>query len=159
MDRGAASLLACSIVILLAAHGMATAEQLSSVDDVWLTDQGDGTVELKPCGNELCGTVYSILGLPDPSRPPIDARNEQPDRRSRPLCGMPIVGGMRKLGPGKWGDGWIYDPHVGKTYAAELALQSPNTLSVYGYVGLRFIGRTVLWTRVEGRLQKCSPPD
>jgi uncharacterized protein (DUF2147 family) len=156
MPRVAITPVAVLLIALLSLCGMAIAER-SAVDGVWLTDRGDGAVELKPCGNELCGTVYSIIRLPDPSRPPIDARNEQPERRSRPLCGMPIIGGMRKLGPDKWGEGWIYDPHVGKTYGAELTLQNPNVFAIYGYVGSRLIGRTVLWTRADGQLNKCSP--
>src|ERR1700688_929728 len=131
IERVAAMLFAVPLIILLSLPSLASAESFD-INGKWLTDQGDGAVELKTCGTELCRTVYSVIRLPDPSRPPIDARNEQPERRSRPLCGMPIIGGMRKLGPERWGEGWIYDPHVGKTYAAELTLQSPNVLAVYG---------------------------
>jgi uncharacterized protein (DUF2147 family) len=130
----------------------------SAVEGIWLTDQGDGAVEIKPCGEELCGTVYAIIRLPEPSRPPLDNRNERPERRSRPLCGMPVFGGMRKVGADTWDGGWIYDPNVGKTYAADLRLQGSDVLEVHGYIGVRLMGRTVLWKRAEVRPTRCVPP-
>jgi len=152
-----AAILTGALATMPWAAGQAVAERPAPVG-IWLTDQGDGTVEIKECGHELCGTVYSIIRLPDPSRSPLDARNEQAELRSRPLCGMPVMGGLRKVGPKKWSEGWVYDPHAGKTYAAEVTLEEPNLLSVYGYIGVRLIGRTVAWTRADAQLTKCAPP-
>ena len=137
---------------------IANAEQ-SALDGIWLTDQGDGTVEIKECGDKFCGTVYSILPPENPSEPLVDELNAQPELRSRPICGMPIIGGLRKLGPDSWGEGRIYDPHDGGTYDVEMTLQSLNVLVVHGYAHVKFIGRTVTWTRAEKRPSKCIPPN
>jgi len=153
----ATALLATALLIAPRIVAAADAER-SALDGIWLTDQGDGTVDIAECGDRLCGSIYSIIRLPDPSRPPLDARNEDPALRSRPLCGIPIFGGMQRLEPGKWGDGWIYDPHDGKTYHADLTLESPNQLAVHGHVGVSLLGRTVYWTRMPDQVSKCLPP-
>jgi len=152
-----AALLAGALIVAPWTAAAADAER-PALDGIWLTDQGDGTVEILECGNLLCGSVYSIIRLPNPSRPPLDARNEDPALQSRPLCGMPIFGAMQRLEPDKWGDGWLYDPHDGKTYRADLTLESTNQLAVHGYVGITLLGRTVYWTRMPGQVDKCSPP-
>jgi uncharacterized protein (DUF2147 family) len=156
MNRAAAILAA---VLLTSSCVVDTANaQRSALDGIWVTDDGDGAVEIVECGDSLCGTVYSILLRSNPPPPQFDIGNVKPELRSRPICGMPIFGGMKKFGPDYWGEGWIYDPHEGETYDAELTLQSPNVLSVHGYIHIKIVGRTVLWTRAEGRLSKCVPP-
>jgi uncharacterized protein (DUF2147 family) len=145
------------VVVILSSIGAARADP-AAVDGVWLTDQEDGAVVLKECGSAICGTVYAIMRLPNPSRQPLDARNENPELRERPLCGMQIVGGMRAVGADNWGEGWVYDPHTGKTYDAEMTLENPNLLSIRGYLGIKLIGRTVSWTRAKGAPSRCVPP-
>jgi uncharacterized protein (DUF2147 family) len=145
------------VVVIISSIGGARADR-AAIDGVWLTDQGDGIVELKECGSAICGTVYAIIRLPNPSRPPLDARNENPELRERALCGVPIVGGMRALGADSWGEGWVYDPHTGKTYDAEITLENPNLLSIRGYLRVKLIGRTVSWTRAKGAPNRCVPP-
>ena len=57
-----------------------------------------------------------------------------------------------------WGGGWVYDPRAGKTYDAEVKLQDVNTLAVRGYVGIKILGETKLWTRASKDIRRCSRP-
>ena len=52
------------------------------------------------------------------------------------------------------GGGEIYDPESGKTYSAKMSLESPDTLSLRGYVGIPLFGRPSTWSR-----QKSKIPD
>jgi uncharacterized protein (DUF2147 family) len=129
----------------------------SGVTGIWMTDDGDGAVEIRPCGNDLCGHIYAILRLPDPSRPALDDRNTNAALRSRPLCGMQVIGGLHAAAPGQWNGGWIYDPKVGKTYGLDVTLHD-RQLSVHGYLQGLFLGRTVTWNRPATPPGKCVAP-
>lgn len=123
-----------------------------------MTDQKEGAVEIRPCGEQLCGHVYAIIRVPDPQLPLADNRNQDSSLRKRPLCGLPILGGLQQQSDDSWIDGWIYDPNVGRTFRLDLSLQDPETLAVHGYIGARLLGRTVLWRRADPGMPRCRPP-
>ena len=152
--RRAILILALSIVWIAGAR---TAASDSGATGIWLTDDGDGAVEVRSCGNELCGYIHAILHLPNPSLPTLDDRNTNAELRSRPLCGMQMIGGLRAASPGKWSGGWIYDPKVGKTYGLDLTVEDQH-LSVHGYLQGTFLGRTVSWSRAATPPRKCVAP-
>lgn len=145
-----------ALPIMWGAHAGAAASD-SGVTGIWMTDDGDGAVEIRSCGNDLCGYIYSILRVPDPSRPALDERNANTALHSRPLCGIQVIGSAHATSPGQWGGGWIYDPKVGKTYGLDLTLQGQQ-LSVHGYLQGLFLGRTVTWTRPAAPPAKCAAP-
>jgi uncharacterized protein (DUF2147 family) len=145
-----------ALSVLWSAHARAAASD-SVVTGIWMTDDGDGAVAVRPCGANLCGYVYAILRLPDPSRPALDDRNTNAALRGRPLCGMQVIGGLHAAAPGQWSGGWIYDPKVGKTYGLDLTLQGQQ-LSVHGTLQGTFLGRTVTWSRPTAPPSKCVAP-
>ncbi|NKB16299.1 MAG: DUF2147 domain-containing protein [Sphingomonadales bacterium] len=36
--------------------------------------------------------------------------------RRQPVCGMQVIGDLKRMGGGRWDQGWIYDPKEGKSY-------------------------------------------
>jgi uncharacterized protein (DUF2147 family) len=134
-----------------------SAARNSYVAGLWMTDDGDGAVEIRPCGNELCGYIHAMLRLPHPERPALDDRNTNAALRRRPLCGLQVIGGLHAVASGQWGGGWIYDPKAGKTYGLELTLQD-RQLSVHGTLQGTFLGRTVTWSRPTAPPAKCVAP-
>jgi uncharacterized protein (DUF2147 family) len=148
------------VMIPVAAAALAMAMPMASASDPmvgsWLTDQRDGIVAIRPCGKQLCGYVQAILSVPEPGKKLLDNRNETPALRSRPLCGLPVLGKLQKLAANTWGDGWIYDPKTGKTWRAELTLTMRDVLSVRGYYGVKTLGQTVTWTRARPNSPKCK---
>jgi uncharacterized protein (DUF2147 family) len=150
----------CFAIAILALATMWNVDARAAASDagvtgIWMTDDGDGAVEIRACGKDLCGYIYSILRLPDPSRPALDDRNANAELRSRPLCGMQVIGGVHAASPGQWSGGWIYDPKVGKTYGLDLTLQG-RELSVHGYLQGLFLGRTVMWTPPSAPPRRCA---
>jgi uncharacterized protein (DUF2147 family) len=135
----------------------ANAAERADFTGIWLTDKGDGAAEIRPCGEGLCGYIYAILSVPDPSLPQRDNRNEKPELRKRPLCGLQVLGGLKKVSADAFGDGWVYDPETGKSYSVEITLQG-QALSVRGYIGTKLMGKTVQWTRTAATPKKCAPP-
>lgn len=140
--------LAAAVVCLqLMAVGAA---QASGVLGRWLTESGNGQVEIKDCAGRLCGHVVWLKEpLNEEGVPKRDRHNPDPALRERPLIGLAMLENfVPDDEPGKWRDGTIYNPEDGKTYSCTLTLQENGTLRVRGYVGLPLFGKTQIWSRV-----------
>jgi uncharacterized protein (DUF2147 family) len=124
---------------------------IDASDDVrglWLTEERDGVVELRPCGARLCAHLYAFN---DPNVPAnaTDQRNERIELRTRPICNLQIMGELQRQPDNSWANGWVYDPKVGKSYSVELRLKDSKTLLVHGYLGFKLAGKTATWTRTN----------
>lgn len=140
--------------VLLAMHCAPVAAQVPEVG-VWINHEGKGAVEIKPCGAALCG---NIVWLRDPinaeGQPLFDRRNPDAGRRNRPICGLPVIGNVRRTSEG-WDEGWIYNPEEGAQYDVALRA-SGDRLSVTGYKGIKLFSKTFTWTRAPADLQRCE---
>lgn len=109
---------------------------------VWVNDTGRGAIEIKQCGDKLCGHVVWVK----------DAEDSEG-------CGRQIIGDVTSSGGGTWGDGWIYSPERKKNYNVELTPLSDGTLKVKGYAGVSFLSRTMIWTKAPADLTRCAASD
>jgi uncharacterized protein (DUF2147 family) len=97
---------------------------------------------------EYRGTVEKIFLKPgeDP-----DPKCEKCDgtRHNQPVIGMTILWGLTKQGD-EYQGGSILDPENGKVYSARMKLDGQGgKLSVRGFIGFSFLGRTQTWVRDE----------
>lgn len=126
------------------------------VAGVWLDDKGDGAIEIIPCADKLCGRIVWLKSPNDKAgRPLTDGYNPESTKRKRPICGLPVIGDVKRMPSGAWDSGWIYDPKEGKSYDVELKLRSQDQLQVTGYLGTKFFSETFVWTRAPATLPKC----
>lgn len=124
---------------------------------VWYDDTGQGAIEIAPCGEKLCGRIVWLKNPNDQTgRPLQDGYNPEAAKRSRPICGLPVIGDLKRQRNGSWDAGWIYDPKEGKSYDVELALRGRDRLAVTGYLGTKFFSETFIWTRAPATLPKCT---
>jgi uncharacterized protein (DUF2147 family) len=124
---------------------------------IWFDDTGRGAVEITPCGPSLCGRIVWLQEPADKSgRPVTDGNNPDRNRRSRPVCGLEVIGNVKQQRNGTWDEGWIYDPKEGKRYDLQLRLRSPDTLEVTGYLGVKFLSETLIWKRAPADLKRCD---
>jgi len=125
---------------------------------IWYDDTGRGAVKIDICGDTLCG---KIVWLKEPvnvkGEALTDKNNPEPSMRRRPICGLPVLGDLQQMSEGGFDNGWVYDPKVGKSYSAALDLLNANTLKVTGYAGMRFLGKSLIWTRAPEDLPSCAP--
>jgi uncharacterized protein (DUF2147 family) len=140
--------------VLLAALSLTASAQ--SIAGSWLTDTRDGVIEIRPCADQMCGYVKSILNDHGQGKQVRDILNENPKLRFRPICGLPILGNLQRISPGTWGNGWVYDPKRGKGFDVEVTLTQPDTLSVRGYKAIWALGQTVIWTRAASDIPQCK---
>jgi hypothetical protein len=118
---------------------VASASAASDPTGIWINDTGRGAIEIKECGNALCGNVVWVKDA-------ADAKG----------CGKQIIGNVAPVGGGRWDNGWIYSPERGRKYNVELQPLANGTLRVTGYAGLRFLSKTMIWTRAPENLQLCG---
>lgn len=108
---------------------------------VWVNDTGRGAIEIKQCGDKLCGHVVWVKDAAD-----IEG------------CGRQIIGDVSTSGSGVWGDGWIYSPERKRNFNVELTPQADGTLKVKGFAGVSFLSRTMIWTKAPADLDlaRCN---
>jgi uncharacterized protein (DUF2147 family) len=108
---------------------------------IWLNDTGRGAVEIKPCGDKLCGHVVWVKDTADVEG-----------------CGRQIIGDIAATDGGAWGgdNAWIYSPEKKKKYDVEVTPQKDGTLKVMGYAGVKFLSKTMIWTKAPADLTRCS---
>ena len=134
----------------------AAAAPAADVTGLWLTDDGEGVVEIVPCGELRCGRIVWLKEpLDEKGRPIRDVNNPSPAERQRPLCGAQIIDGLVRQDDDSWDDGHIYDPEEGKTYSVILKTDGDGRLEVRGYMGIHSIGETLIWTRSAPDLKRC----
>ena len=124
---------------------------------VWYDDSGDGAIKLEPCGDKLCGKIFWLKEpLNAKGTPLVDGHNPDSAQRTRTICGLPIIGNLTRLPDGGYDGGWVYDPKEGKSYSFAVALDGSDKLQVTGYVGMKLLGRTMVWTRAPATLPGCT---
>ena len=138
---------ATAVVLILVAWSPApawsqtAASPSPSPTGVWLVSKQYARIRIVDCGNKLWGVVVWEV------RPGVDSRNPDPNLRSRPTLGMPVLLGMTQTSANQW-DGQIYNSQDGHTYSASISLVNPDTLRVKGcFLGI--LCGSEEWTRVE----------
>lgn len=107
------------------------AAAFGDVTGVWVTEPNEetgasGFVEIKPCGEFMCGTLVGNTA------------------GTSTHTGKKIVWDMRKTSDTNWDEGKIMDPVKEKTYNSYMTLEG-DKLRVHGCIA--FICRGQTWTR------------
>lgn len=152
MFRMALATLGFGVAATLAAGQLRTDAhaQPAALTGLWIDHTGRGAVEISQCGGSLCG---HIAWLKEPTK-----RDGTPvvDSKGRPVCGLQIIGEMKRMSDGSWDNGWIYDPEKDEKFTVELRLKSADTLQVHGYLGMKMLGETYVWRRAPASQPRCS---
>ena len=69
--------------------------------------------------------------------------------KNKPIEGMLLVNGMKKINDKEYDDGEILNPKNGKIYSCSMTMMDDNKIKVRGYIGFSLIGKTQYWTRVK----------
>lgn len=141
------------------AQGPAAAAIPPEVVGVWIDHTQQGAVEIKPCGDRLCGYVVWMQKPNDDKtgKPLTDAQNPDPAKRTAPMCGLQIIGDVAPSKTGRgYENGWIYNPDDGVRYDVDVKPKTRDQLLVHGFAGIRLLGETFTWTRAPDNLQRCK---
>jgi uncharacterized protein (DUF2147 family) len=154
LARNIAALIAAAAFLITEGHAAAPPD----ITGTWFTEDGEGGIEILPCGGERCGRIAWMKNPVDENgRPPTDRNNPDQALRSRPMCGLTIITGLKPQEDGSWGQGRVYNPKDARSYDMEIRRASPDALKVTGYMSLRFLGQTTEWRRAPKNLAGCRP--
>ncbi len=125
---------------------------------VWFNQSKRGAVELRPCGDgHLCGYIVWLRQPNSKNGAPLtDIYNPKSSSRGRPICGLPVLGGLRPMSDGSWDRGWVYDPEEGKTYDAAIKLAAGDRIVMTGYKGTKMFSKSFTWKRAPANLVRCD---
>ena len=135
-----------AILTALFAAAPANGQTGGEVSGIWLTQAGDAKVRVSKCGGGICGVVVWLREpiIPATGKPQVDDKNPNPALANRPMIGLALFSGMRPSGPNRW-SGQIYNADDGRSYASNISVSGPDSLTVEGCVGVFCGGET--WTR------------
>ncbi|MBI5920579.1 MAG: DUF2147 domain-containing protein [Betaproteobacteria bacterium] len=160
--------LICARAVLLALLVMAmsaaiASERIASVDvrGLWVdhreSDQRKVAVWIEDCDGLLCGRIFWLRKpLSTQGQPKRDKHNPDAALRDRPLCGLKILSGFRRVTESTWGGGQIYNASDGRTFSSTISLENDGSLRIRGYVGISLFGKTVEWVRPQENLGRCG---
>ena len=124
--------------VLQALDGMDTHAARHS-KSYWQT-QGKSIVEMRLCGDELCGYLVSEQ---DTGNPAVSA------------CGLPILLGLKPTNALNWSSGWIVDPDTGWAYNAKAKFNAKGKLKITAYDKAEMFGETLKWRQVTKQEASC----
>lgn len=139
------------IIYLLLVFLMPITTFAQKADDIvgtWLTEEKDGKIKIYKENGKFYGKLVWGKDLYDENgQPRLDVNNPDEKLQNRPLDNLVLLSGFEFTGD-QWEDGKIYDPNSGKTYNCYMEING-NQLEVTGYVGVKWLSRTVTWTKVS----------
>ena len=110
------------------------------------TNQPSSLIRLDEKNSELIGVVTELI--PTPGETLVTHCNLCKDeRKGKPIIGMIIMKGLKRVAPGNWSGGEILDPEEGEIYKVKITMVNDKTLEVRGYIGIPLLGRTQIWIR------------
>ena len=150
------SLILPALAALSLVAAVATAKAApEDISGVWLTDDGQGAVEIAPCGGAVCGRIVWLKTPTMNGEPLRDARNPSTSARNQTICGLRVLGDLQPKG-NRYEGGWIYDPETGSRYRLSAEPRKNGRLAIIGFVGLEALGETMEWSRAPASLGRCS---
>lgn len=136
--------------------GVAVADAPDPIFGYWLIESKAAIIKIGPCPSGACGEIAWMREPRDSAGAlKLDRGNPDAALRGRPLCGLPLITGLRRTGPGTWQSGSIYDPRGGSVYSASAIVRDGDALELRGYLGLPLLGQSRTWTRTTDARGGC----
>lgn len=136
------------LFLLISLSIAAFAQQADDIVGVWMTEEKDAKIKIYEENNKYYGKLIWGKNMYDENgKSKLDVNNPDEKLKKRPLENLMLLIGF-EFDEDEWDDGKIYDPQSGKTYNCYMKLDG-NELEVTGYVGVKWLSRTVTWTKVS----------
>jgi len=116
---------------------------------IWRNASGKGHVQIYKDKGKYYGKLVWLKKTHDEQgKPYLDKNNPSKQHCARPLLGLVMLKDFT-YDDGEWTGGKVYNPEDGKEYKSFMKLKDHETLSVRGYVGFSWIGKTLTFDRVN----------
>lgn len=118
----------------------AHAQPASSVEGVWRNPKNSVHVNIKPCGQKLCGFVIWASA---------DAQEDARQGGTENLIGLQLLRDFGPERPGVW-KGKVFVPDLRATFAGRAELVDANTLKARGCLVAGVFCKAQTWRRIPG---------
>ena len=116
---------------------------------IWRNPTGNGHVEIfKENGKYYGRLVWLKKTIDTDGKPFLDKNNPNKQHCNKPLLGLIMLRDFL-FNNGEWTGGKVYNPDDGKEYKSYLKLKDEKTLSIRGFIGFSWIGKTLTFQRVK----------
>lgn len=136
MQKSPSLLLALSLS--LAGTAAAARTPASPIFGVWANPARSVRVEIKACGDSVCGVV--VWASPEAQRVAAEAGTD-------PLVGVQLMSDYHAVGPREW-EGTMFVPDLKGQYSSQMELVGPDTVEISGCALGRMLCKTQTWTKV-----------
>jgi uncharacterized protein (DUF2147 family) len=118
---------------------------------VWAPSNGRALVKVQNIAGKYYGRIVKLKEPIDPEtgEPKLDKNNPDESMRSTPLLGFRMLKDFVYAGDDEWVEGTIYDPQSGSLYSCTIKMKKDGSLDIRGYIGVKALGRTDVWTRIK----------
>jgi uncharacterized protein (DUF2147 family) len=118
---------------------------------VWEPSNGKARVKVEKIGTKFYGKIVWLKEAIDPvtKQPKVDKNNPDVSMQNVPLKGYRLLKDFIYAGSDEWTEGTIYDPENGSTYSCVIKMKDINSLDIRGFIGVKALGRTDTWKRLE----------
>ena len=117
-----------------------------NIDDV--TGKSKALIRITETNGVLSGKIERLFRDPSEDQNPKCIKCEGANK-DQPVLGMTIIVGLKKDGD-IYNGGTILDPDNGNVYKSKLVLEDGGKkLTVRGYIGIPWIGRSQVWVREQ----------
>jgi uncharacterized protein (DUF2147 family) len=126
-------------------------EEADRLIGIWEPSHGKARVKIEKIGTKYFGKIVWLREPIDPvtQKPKVDKNNPDASMQNVPLKGYRLLNDFIYSGKDEWSEGTIYDPENGSTYKCVINMKDNNTLDIRGYIGVKALGRTDVWKRLE----------
>jgi uncharacterized protein (DUF2147 family) len=116
---------------------------------IWANRSNKGHIQIYRQNGKYYGKIIWLkVPTDDKGVAKVDKNNPDVNVRNKPLLGLMMMRDFKYDGD-EWKDGKIYNPEDGREYKAYMKLKDRQTLSVRGYIGFSFIGKTETFQRIR----------
>jgi len=139
------------MALVMLCFGFTSNDEGDRLIGVWQPSNGKAKVKIEKIGTKYYGKIVWLKEPNDPTtqKPKVDKNNPDEAMRNVPLKGYRMLKDFVYAGKDQWNEGTIYDPENGSTYSCEINMKDKNTLEIRGYIGVKALGRTDVWKRLE----------
>lgn len=126
-------------------------EEADQLIGVWAPSNGRALVKVQNIAGKYYGRIVKLKEPIDPEtgEPKLDKNNPDESMRSTPLLGFRMLKDFVYDGDNEWSEGTIYDPQSGSLYSCTIKMKKDGSLDIRGYIGVKALGRTDVWTRIK----------
>ncbi len=145
------SCIASALILISAFSTPYPAFTADSVTGIWLTETGEGHVQIYKQGVNYSGKIIWLKEPIDPGtgKPVTDKKNTDKVLQARPLLGLISLRNFKYAGNRLWENGRMYNHEDGKDYSCKIIMKDANTLSVKIYNGISQAVKVQTWFRVQ----------